>query len=123
MADLNFLEKLATSKSVVLKAGVYPRKSSMPSKTVADWEAEGWKAVSLRPGVPVNIDCDPVSEDIVVKGMVYGSDGNQIIGHDHPKVGSKRTKTGRALIQPDKAVGENVTVVYKIVPQSRDLSR
>jgi hypothetical protein len=92
----------------------------MARKTVKDWEAKGWTAVSLQSGVPVPVAYDPTTQDLVVKGQLYDADGNQVTGHGRPKVHVESTDTGGNIVQPDPTVIENVTVLYKVVDEEED---
>jgi hypothetical protein len=88
----------------------------MPRKTVEDWEAKGWTAVTVAPDQGVAIAYDPASQDLVVKGQLYDVDGNQLTGHGRPKLRIEETATGGEIRQRE-STGVAVVALYKVVEE------
>jgi hypothetical protein len=93
----------------------------MPRKTVADWTAKGWSAETIAAGDtgPIEISMDPATQDLVVKGQLYDSSGEQLTGARRPKIRVEDTATGAeiSLRAPAEA---DVVVLYKVVEEDED---
>jgi hypothetical protein len=87
----------------------------MPKKTIADWVAKGWTSLNLVAGQTVDVPYDPAAQDLVLKGQKFGADGEQLKGHEIPKLTTDETDTGCAITSSADA-----TVLYKLVDQEAD---
>jgi hypothetical protein len=90
-------------------------------KTVDFWTGKGWEVAEFAAGDvgPIDVAYDPSTQDLAVKGTLYGADGRQLTGKGRPKVVVEQTETG-GTIGLRSPSDEPVSVVFKIADEDAD---